>query len=56
MRCKPKTHFEQIPVEAVKKIANDYPKSKETKTDDFTVEHPLQKTEPYSVRTPSLRE
>jgi hypothetical protein len=28
MRCKSKTHFEQVQVETIKKIAKDYPKRK----------------------------
>ena len=47
---KSKTYFEQIPVEVIKKIAKQYPESKETRTDGGIAEHPRRKCEPYSVK------
>jgi hypothetical protein len=46
---KAKTHFEQIPVEIVKKIAHEVESEKKIKSDNVTVEIPSAKTEPYSA-------
>jgi hypothetical protein len=47
---KPKTHFEQIPVEVAKKIAEvEVLKKKESTKDDVIVQTPASKTEPYSI-------
>ena len=49
-----KTHFEQIPISAVKKIAEKEAAGKhDAKSDDLIIEHPRQKMEPYGVRTNS---
>jgi hypothetical protein len=46
----PKTHFEQIPVELVKKIADpEVPRKKVTEDDNLIVRTQVRKTEPYSV-------
>ena len=45
-----KTHFEQIPVEEVKKIADpEIPRKKVTEDDNVIVRTPVKKTEPCSV-------
>ena len=47
---KVKTHFEQIPIEIVKKIAEEEESDqKEIKSPNVVVETPATKTEPYSV-------
>jgi hypothetical protein len=50
---KVKTHFEQIPIEIVKKIADeqksDDSDDKEIKGPNVVVETPATKTEPYSI-------
>ena len=47
---KVKTHFEQIPIEIVKKIAEqEESDQKEIKSPNPLVERPTAKTEPYSV-------
>ena len=47
---KVKTHFEQIPIEIVKKIAEqEESEEKEIKSANVVVETPATKTEPYSV-------
>jgi hypothetical protein len=46
---KAKTHFEQIPVAIVKKIAEVTEEKKESGTGDVVVETPAAKTEPYSI-------
>ena len=47
---KMKTHFEQIPVEMVKKIATEKESDqKEITSPNVIVETPATKTEPYSV-------
>jgi hypothetical protein len=47
---KVKTHFEQIPIEIVKKIAEEEESDeKEIKTPNVVVETPATKTEPYSI-------
>ncbi|HYL15222.1 MAG TPA: hypothetical protein VEV41_19445 [Terriglobales bacterium] len=52
---KSKTHFEQIPVEVVKKIAQQQiAKKKKDAENDVIVEDPARKTEPYSIRPHSL--
>jgi hypothetical protein len=51
---KVKTHFEQIPVETVRKIADELEEQsdqKETTFPNVVVERPNTKTEPYSVST-----
>jgi hypothetical protein len=48
---KAKTHFEQIPIEIVKKIAEEVDTEKNIKSDNVTDESPSAKTEPYSVST-----
>jgi len=45
-----KTHFEQVPIEMVKKIAEEEETDeKEIKNPNVVVETPASKTEPYSV-------
>jgi len=45
-----KTHFEQIPVEKVKKIADpEVPRKRVTEDVNLMVRTPIRKTEPYSV-------
>jgi hypothetical protein len=46
---KAKTHFEQIPVAIVKKIAEVPEKEEESGNGDVIVETPSAKTEPYSI-------
>lgn len=47
---KVKTHFEQIPVEIVKKIAEEEESDeKEIEPPNVVVETPATKTEPYSI-------
>jgi hypothetical protein len=47
---KVKTHFEQIPIEIVKKIAEqEESDQKEIKSPTVVVETPATKTEPYSI-------
>jgi len=58
-----KTHFEQIPVEIAKKIAEDEAhreadkknaaQTKETRSDNVEFETVTMKTEPYSIRVTS---
>ena len=53
---KAKTHFEQVPVELVKKIAEEIVEAEELDeneidTPNLEVETPATKTEPYSVST-----
>jgi len=44
------THFEQIPIEIVKKIAEEEESDeKEIKSPNVVVETPATKTEPYSI-------
>lgn len=45
---KVKTHFEQIPVEIVKKIA-ELEESDQKESPNVVVETPATKTEPYSI-------
>jgi hypothetical protein len=50
-----RTHFEQIPVETVKKIALVRgPKKKTSVTNSVDIEPPAKKTEPYSMPLSSL--
>jgi hypothetical protein len=43
-----KTHFEQIPVEVVKKIAQEaFPEVKEVRNHNVILKVPAQKTEPH---------
>ncbi|HET7442659.1 MAG TPA: hypothetical protein VFJ47_15255 [Terriglobales bacterium] len=55
--AKSKTHFDQIPISAVKKIAEIAEKEAvgkhDIKNEDPIFEHPRRKMEPYSVRTNS---
>lgn len=52
---KPRTHFEQVPVEVVKKIALEKDRRKKTNaTANVVVEPPARKTEPYSMPLSSL--
>jgi hypothetical protein len=45
-----KTHFEQIPVELVKKIADpEVPTKKIIRDDNLIVRTPVRKTQPYSI-------
>ena len=46
---KSKIHFEQIPVEIVKKIIEDLPEKKEIGNDKVMVESPPRMTEPYGA-------
>ncbi len=46
---KAKTHFEQIPVEIVKKIADEVVTEKKIRSDNVTIDTPATKTEPYSA-------
>jgi hypothetical protein len=49
-----RTHFEQVPLETVRKIASELgeePNQKEIKTPKVVVEKLATKTEPYSVTT-----
>jgi hypothetical protein len=47
---KPGTHFDQIPIEVVKKIADrDTPKKDNSGRDNVIVEPASSKTEPYSM-------
>ena len=47
---KVKTHFEQIPIEIVKKIAEqEESDEEEIKNPNVVVETPATKTEPYSI-------
>lgn len=48
------THFEQIPVEVVKKITLEREQKKTTVTKPVAVEPPARKTEPYSMPLSSL--
>jgi hypothetical protein len=51
-----RTHFEQIPVEVVKKIAVEKgPEKEATKPKNGVAELPSRKTEPYSMPISSLR-
>jgi hypothetical protein len=44
-----KTHFEQIPVEVVKKIAEEaFPEVKEIRNSDVVVKVPARKTKPHA--------
>jgi hypothetical protein len=60
MKTKPvkqtaRTHFEQIPVAVVKKIALERaPEKKTTETGNVIAEPPTRKTEPYSMPISSL--
>ena len=52
---KPRTHFEQVPVEVVKKIAVEKDRRKKANaTAKVVVEPPARKTEPYSMPLSSL--
>jgi hypothetical protein len=52
---KAKTHFEQIPVALVKKIAQPLiAKKKKAALDGVIAEGPARKTHPYSIRPHSL--
>lgn len=52
---KVKTHFEQIPVEMVKKITEEEEADeREVKSPNVVVETPATKTEPYSVSSSML--
>lgn len=44
-----RTYFEQIPVEAVKRIIERRPDKKDIESDEVIAETPAGKTEPYSV-------
>ena len=46
---KAKTHFEQIAVEIVKKIADEVDTEKKIRSDNVAIETPATKTEPYSA-------
>jgi len=47
---KVKTHFEQIPIEIAKKIAEEEePDEKQIKSPNLVNETPATKTEPYSI-------
>ena len=49
-----KTHFEQIPVEVVKKIAQEaFPEVKEIRNDNVILKVPAKKTEPHARGTHS---
>lgn len=49
------THFEQIPIEVVKKIAEvDAPTERKTESRNLFFEPPSSKVEPYSVRAELL--
>ena len=49
-----KTHFEQIPVELVKKIAEEaFPEVKEIRNNDVVLKIPAKKTEPHASRAHS---
>jgi hypothetical protein len=49
-----KTHFEQIPVELVKKIAEEgFPEVKEIRNDNVILKVPAKKTEPHASRAHS---
>ena len=54
---KVKTHFEQVPVEVVKKIAEEEqePDEKESTSPNVVVETPAMKTDPYSVGVMNCR-
>jgi hypothetical protein len=52
-RRKARTHFEQVPVEVVKKIAGRPSKTRKTGSRDVTIE-PSKKTEPYSMEAASF--
>jgi hypothetical protein len=50
MKRKPETHFEQVPVEVVKKIAElEGSKKKTSGTANLVFEQMTTKTEPYSM-------
>ena len=50
-RRKPRTYFEQIPVDAVKKVrVPDLSKKRKTDKGDVMRESASRKTEPYSMR------
>jgi hypothetical protein len=51
---KPRTHFEQIPVQVVKKLTLEKDRRKKTNTANVAVEPPARKTEPYSMPLTSL--
>jgi hypothetical protein len=52
---KPRTHFEQIPVQVVKKMVLEQGRRKKTTgTANVVVEPPARKTEPYSMPLSSL--
>ena len=52
---KPRTHFEQVPVKDVKKIAFERDRRKKTTgTASVVVEPPARKAEPYSMPLSSL--
>jgi hypothetical protein len=51
---KPRTYFEQVPVEIVKKIAEQDRKKKTNATANVIVDPPARKTEPYSMPLSSL--
>jgi hypothetical protein len=46
---KPRTHFEQIPLETVKKISEEQANKKKNSGAGVDVESATKKTEPYSV-------
>jgi hypothetical protein len=49
---KPKTHFEQVPVNLVKKILKAQVSGKQdTNNNNVIIETPGRKTEPYSIST-----
>lgn len=52
---KPKTHFEQVPLEQVKKVVEaELDKAKQTRSEKSIIESPAKKTEPYSISSRSL--
>jgi hypothetical protein len=53
-RRKARTHFEQVPVEIVKKIAARPSKRQKAGSRNVTIEPAWKKTEPYSMQAGSL--
>jgi hypothetical protein len=53
--AKPKTHFEQVSLEQVKKaVEAESDKTKITRGEKSIIESPVKKTEPYSISSRSL--
>ena len=54
VKPKARTHFEQVPLEVVKKITGGEESKETAETDNLTIERVPVKTEPYSMPSGSL--